>query len=201
MLRRREALGHVHRAGRAAPHGVPGGLPVIWQLPRDHARWIRKQEMALESRRIALIRRKVRALAKILEGIEELEQADRELAALDRSLGYAAVLPAPPRLRSCPASALSLAADRAHSRRGALVSNIPDTNEARRATIGQAVGLIDSAAPDDLARWLGQTGIAGRFKADPAGLREVLDDARQGGPLQAAWDAAKQLLDAAGQPH
>lgn len=81
MLLRREALGHVRRAGRAAPGRDPGPPAVIWQLPPDHARLALKREMALARRRLDLLRREIAAIDKIMEGIEELEQADREIAA------------------------------------------------------------------------------------------------------------------------
>lgn len=79
-LRRHEHLGHVRRAGRRAVPGKPG-LSVFWQLPGEHARQAVKHEMAFTSRRIALLQRKIRALAEMEEGIEELEQVEREIAA------------------------------------------------------------------------------------------------------------------------
>lgn len=91
MLKRHEALGHVRRV-RHAPLKA-GGSVVVWSLKATPAparepatlseeRRAIGQAYALELRRLALMQRRAAALAKIVEGIEELEQADRELAAL-----------------------------------------------------------------------------------------------------------------------
>lgn len=61
-------------------------LPLIWQLPEG-----RKAVYALEMRRLALLRRQLAALVKIGEGLRELEQAEREMAALDHSLEQASL--------------------------------------------------------------------------------------------------------------
>jgi len=81
-------------AGTAALSAVAGQavrtraavLPLIWQLPEG-----RKAVYALEMRRLALLRRHLAALVKIGEGLRELEQAEREMAALDRSLEQASL--------------------------------------------------------------------------------------------------------------
>lgn len=85
-LRTFEGQGLVCRAGQGAGRGGP----VIWRLKAlpDPARpaWLHEKrqaterEIALTSRRIAVLRRKISALAKIEEGIEELEQVEREIA-------------------------------------------------------------------------------------------------------------------------
>jgi uncharacterized protein with PIN domain len=59
-------------------------IPLIWQLPQG-----RKAVYALELRKLALLRRQLAALAKIAEGLMELQQAEREMAALDHSLEQA----------------------------------------------------------------------------------------------------------------
>ncbi len=91
--------GRVRRAGRVRPGGI------IWQADPEAARESRDTDRRLrdegtrragsevreqlaarirrESRRLALMQRKAAALAQMEEGIEELEQANREIAALE----------------------------------------------------------------------------------------------------------------------
>ena len=71
----------------------------------------------------------------------------------------------------------------------------------RLDTIRQAVNLIDSADPADLARYLTEVSVYDHLKADPAQLREKLTTADGAGPVFAAWKVSQQLLEAAGLPY
>jgi len=64
---------------------------VVISLARQ-LRWRREAApaYALELRKLALLQRGLAALVKIEEGLEELEQVEHEMAALDRSLEQAA---------------------------------------------------------------------------------------------------------------
>lgn len=76
---------------------------------------------------------------------------------------------------------------------------VPDTNTARRETIGRAIALMDEVPAEVLSGFLARTGITDRYQENPGWLREVFVDARDGGLLTGAYDAATQLLNAAGQ--
>lgn len=73
-------------------------IPVIWQLPQG-----REAVHALEQRKLALLRRQLAALAKTQEGLKELEQAEREMTALDRGLEQAALRQLPHPFPCAPA--------------------------------------------------------------------------------------------------
>ena len=73
------------------------------------------------------------------------------------------------------------------------------TQDARRATINQAIRVLDDTDHDTLLRYLEQTALHRSFREDPERFRSALRDGLQD-DMFASFKAAQQLLRAAGEP-
>lgn len=73
------------------------------------------------------------------------------------------------------------------------------TQATRRATIAQAIALIDDTDHDTLLSYLKQTALHPSFREDPERLRGALDAGVEV-DLFVSYKAAQQLLRAAGEP-
>lgn len=82
-------LRHLERQGRACRTGTvklrSGPAAVTWDRPaaRSEKQRAVRQAIALTSRRVTLPRRAIAALDRMEQGIGELEQAEREIAAFE----------------------------------------------------------------------------------------------------------------------
>ena len=72
------------------------------------------------------------------------------------------------------------------------------TQDARRATINQAIRVLDDTDHDTLLRYLEQTALHRSFREDPERLRSALRDGMED-DLYVSFKAAQQLLRAAKQ--